>query len=300
MGTPEFAVPTLHAIVAAGHHVAACYTRPPRQRGRGRIETPTPVHEAAMRLGIPVLTPERLRDNDEVDRLRALSPDVIVVAAYGLILSQAVIDIAPMGCLNVHASILPRWRGAAPIQRAILAGDDRIGVSIMRIDAGMDTGPVLHVRAIDAGGMTAGEITQAMADEGAGMMVEVLTNPLSHPEIAQPVEGVTHAAKLSKAEARIDFNRSAVEVERAVRAYNPAPGAWTTLRGERIIIHRCEISGSGGGREYVAGNIMDRTMAIACGEGSIRPTVIQRPGRRPVAVRDMLHAMGDLTGERCG
>jgi methionyl-tRNA formyltransferase len=147
MGTPEFAVPTLHALVAAGHHVAACYTRPPRPRGRGRIESPTPAHLAALKRGIPVLTPERLRDPAEHDRLRALSPDVIVVAAYGVILPQAVIDIAPMGCLNVHASILPRWRGAAPVQRAILAGDDRIGVTVMRIDAGMDTGPVLHTRA---------------------------------------------------------------------------------------------------------------------------------------------------------
>jgi methionyl-tRNA formyltransferase len=300
MGTPEFAVPTLHALVAAGHHVAACYTRPPRPRGRGRRESPTPVHAAADAMGIPVLIPERLGDALERDRLWALAPDVVVIAAYGVILPQAIIDVAPMGCLNVHASLLPRWRGAAPVQRAILAGDERIGVTIMRIDAGMDTGPMLHAREVDAVGLTAGELTHVMAEAGARMMLEVLDDPDAYPPVTQPGRGATHAPKMTKDEARIDFSLGAAEVERAVRAYNPAPGAWTTLRGERLVIHRCEICGSGGGREYAPGNIMDGTMAIACGDGAIRPTVVQRPGRRAVDVRDMLHAMGDPTGESCG
>jgi methionyl-tRNA formyltransferase len=300
MGTPEFAVPTLKAIIAAGHHVVACYTRPPKPRGRGRSLSPTPVHQAALDLGIPVHTPETLRCPGEIARMAETAPDVIVVAAYGMMLPTALLAIPPMGCLNVHASLLPRWRGAAPIQRAILAGDDEIGVSIMRIDSGMDTGPVLHTSRIDADGLTAGEITQVMADAGAGMMVEVLDAPSAYPETPQPPCGATHAAKIAKPEAFIDFTLPAVQVQRIVRAFNPAPGAWTMLRGERLIIHRCEIRGSGGGESYVPGNIMDDDMTIACGDGAIRPLIVQRAGRRPVGVRDLVHVMGGLAGESCG
>lgn len=295
MGTPEFAVPTLRALVSDGHRVEACYTRPPSRHGRGRVETPSPVHLAAMDMGIPVHAPPGFRDPSEVERLAALRPDVIVVAAYGVMLPRAVIAIPPMGCLNVHASLLPRWRGAAPIQRAILAGDEDIGLSIMQIDAGMDTGPIRMTRVLDVARDTAGTVTQKMADEGAGMMMRLLRDPQAHPCMPQPVQG-THAAKLDKFEAHLTFEQSAEQVERMVRAYNPSPGAWTTLRGVRTVIHRCQVVDAHGS----PGTVLDDGMLIACGHGSIRPLVIQRAGRRAMPTRDVLHGLKNLTGERCG
>lgn len=295
MGTPHFALPTLHAIAASDHDLVACYTRPPKPSGRGRRETSSPVHADASSMGVPVLTPERFRDEAIVEQLASLRPDVIVVAAYGIILPKSVLDIPRLGCLNVHGSLLPRWRGAAPVQRALLAGDGCVGISIMQMDAGMDTGPIRLMRSLDPGWRTAGEVTHELAGMGAGMMMEVLSDLAGHPPVPQPATGHCIAAKLSKDDARLDFAQDAEQVARAVRAFNPAPGAWTTCMDERLAIHRCDVV-EGSGRP---GDVIDGRFTIACGRGAIRPTIVQRPSRKPVAMTDMLHGMTVAGGMRC-
>ncbi len=313
MGTPDFAVPVLEALVAAGHEVVAAYAQPPRPGGRrGRELVPSPVQLRAEALGIAVRTPVRLRGAEEQAVFAALGADVGVVAAYGLILPRAVLDAPRLGCLNVHGSILPRWRGAAPVQRAILAGDAETGVCIMQMEAGLDTGPVRLERRTAVGAKTAGELTAELARLGAEAMVTVLGNFERYPAVAQAEEGVTYAAKIDKAEARIDWTQSAVEVERQVRAFAPVPGAWFELGGERVKVLGAEIVPGyhpGEGRGPVSmddegahpasatlldpglrrgGVVSDRVLTVTCGNGAIRPTLVQRAGRAVTTTAELL------------
>jgi methionyl-tRNA formyltransferase len=231
MGTPEFAVPTLKALVDAGHYVVAVYTQPPRPAGRGKKLMPSAVQAVAEGLGIEVRSPVSLRVTEEQATFAALDLDCAVVAAYGLILPQAILDAPRLGCLNVHGSLLPRWRGAAPVQRAILAGDEQTGVMVMQMEAGLDTGPVRATARTAIEGKTAGALTTELAELGAALMVEVLDDFDAYPAIAQPTDDVTYAAKIDKAETRLDFAKSAEQVERQVRAFNPT--AWFEYEGER-------------------------------------------------------------------
>ncbi len=297
MGTPEFAVPVLDALVEAGHEVVAAYSQPPRRGNRGKV-APSPVQARAEALGIAVRTPLTLRDAEAQVAFAALGADVGVVAAYGLILPQAVLDAPRLGCLNVHGSLLPRWRGAAPIQRAILAGDSETGVGIMQMEAGLDTGSVRLEGRTPIDGKTAGELSVELSAMGARLMVEVLADPGRYPPMAQPGEGVTYAPKIDKAEARLDFSRSAVEVERQVRAFNPAPGAYFEFEGERVRVLRVEPF-PGEGRGPVAngpildpglrrGTVLDDSLTIACAEGAIRPLLVQRAGRGVMTSEELL------------
>jgi methionyl-tRNA formyltransferase len=284
MGTPDFAVPALVALVEAGHALAAVYTQPPRPAHRGQAEQPSPVARAAGLLGLPVRTPVSLRDPAAQADFAALGLDAAVVAAYGLILPEPVLTAPRHGCLNIHASLLPRWRGAAPIQRAILAGDAETGVTIMRMERGLDTGPMLLARATPVGRKTAGQLTEEMAHMGAHLMVEALARLGELEPRPQPAEGVTHAPKIDKAEARLDWARPAVQLERAVRAFNPWPGAWCELKGERLKILGADVvAGSG-----PPGATLDDRLTIACGEQALRVTLAQRPGRPALAAADLL------------
>jgi methionyl-tRNA formyltransferase len=284
MGTPDFAVPTLRALVEAGHDIAAVYSQPPRPAHRGKKLTPSPVHQLAEELGLEVRTPVSLKGEDEKAAFAALDLDACVVAAYGLILPRAVLDAPRHGCLNVHGSLLPRWRGAAPVQRAILAGDEFTGVTIMQMEAGLDTGPMLLKGETPVSGKTAGVLTQEIAELGAQLMVQVLGDLAAYPPVVQPDEGVTYAAKIDKAEARLDVSQSAAQVERQVRAFNPMPGAFFELKGERLRVHAAEmIAGSA-----EPGTILDDQLTIACAEGAIRPTIIQRAGRPAMPIEDFL------------
>ncbi|MBF5089413.1 methionyl-tRNA formyltransferase [Novosphingobium sp. NBM11] len=275
MGTPDFAVPTLRALAAAGHTVVAAYSQPPRPAGRGKKLQPSPVHLAAEALGIAVRTPASLKGAEEQEAMAALDADVAVVAAYGLILPQAVLDAPRLGCLNVHGSILPRWRGAAPVQRAILAGDEETGVTIMQMERGLDTGPMLAKVSTPVDGKTAGALTEELAARGAALMVEVLADLPGHPPVTQPEDGVTYAHKIDKAESRLDFTRAAVDVERQVRAFAPAPGAFFELDGERYRVLAAEVVAGAG----VPGTALDDALTIACGTGALRPLTVQRAGR---------------------
>ncbi|MBA4780493.1 MAG: methionyl-tRNA formyltransferase [Sphingomonadales bacterium RIFCSPHIGHO2_01_FULL_65_20] len=284
MGTPDFAVPTLRALVEAGHEIAAVYSQPPRPAHRGKKLTPSPVHQLAEELGLEVRTPVSLKGEEEKAAFAALDLDACVVAAYGLILPRAVLDAPRHGCLNVHGSLLPRWRGAAPVQRAILAGDEFTGVTIMQMEAGLDTGPMLLKGETLVSGKTAGVLTQEIAELGAQLMVQVLGDLAAYPPVVQPDEGVTYAAKIDKAEARLDVSQSAAQVERQVRAFNPMPGAFFELKGERLRVHAAEmIAGSA-----EPGTILDDQLTIACAEGAIRPTIIQRAGRPAMPIEDFL------------
>ena len=275
MGTPDFAVPVLDALVAAGHEVVAAYTQPPRPAGRGKRLQPSPVQLAAERLGIPVRSPETLRGAAEQAEFAALGADVAVVAAYGLILPRAVLAAPVHGCLNVHASILPRWRGAAPIQRAILAGDAETGVTIMQMEAGLDTGPMRHIVTTPVAGKTAGALTEELAALGAAAMVAVLGDLAAYPPFVQDNVLATHAPKIDKVEARIDWTTDAAAIERQVRAFAPWPGAWFDLSGERIKLLTAElVEGSG-----PPGEVLDDALTIACGRGALRPVTIQRAGK---------------------
>lgn len=286
MGTPDFAVPALRALVAAGHHVVCAYTQPPRPGGRrGKELTPTPVHKAAEVLAIPVRHPVSLKGADERAEFASLNADVAVVAAYGLILPKAVLEAPRLGCLNIHGSLLPRWRGAAPVQRAILAGDAETGVGIMQMAAGLDTGPVRAEHRVAIDRKTAGQLTEELAEVGARLMVEVLADLPAHPPVEQPVEGVTYARKIDKAETRLDFTRSAVAVERQVRAFHPA--AWFEFGGERFRVLAADVA-QGSGQSGVT---LDDALTIACGTGAIRPTQVQRAGRPAMPTADLLRGL---------
>jgi methionyl-tRNA formyltransferase len=285
MGTPDFAVPTLVALAEAGHDIVCAYSQPPRPGGRrGKELTPSPVQREAESRGIAVRHPVSLKGADEQAAFAALGADIAVVAAYGLILPQAVLDAPTHGCLNVHGSLLPRWRGAAPVQRAILAGDAETGVGIMRMERGLDTGPVLLEGRTPIGRKTAGELTDELAAMGAGLMVRVLADLAAFPEVPQAEEGVTYAHKIDKAEARIDWSRSAAEIERQVRAFNPAPGAFFELGGERCKVLAAEVVDLGG----IAGTVLDDALTVACGSGALRLTRLQRAGRPAMDAGDLL------------
>jgi len=286
MGTPEFAVPTLDALVEAGHDVVAAYSQPPRAGGRrGKALTPSPVHARAQALGIEVRTPLSFRkDPDAVAAFAALEADVAVVAAYGLILPVSVLEAPRLGCMNVHASLLPRWRGAAPIQRAILAGDAETGVGIMQMEAGLDTGPVRLEGRTPVAGKTAGELTDELAAMGARLMVQVLADPDAYPSVEQAEDGVTYASKIDKAETRLDFAQDAEAVARQVLAFNP-PGAFFEAAGERVRVLAADIVEGGG----LAGVVLDNALTIACGTGAIRPTSVQRAGRGVMTTAELLN-----------
>ncbi len=294
MGTPDFAVPALTALAAAGHEIAAVYSQPPRPAGRGKALRPSPVHAQADRMGIDVRTPVSLKDADVQAAFAALNADVAVVAAYGLILPRPILDAPRLGCFNIHASLLPRWRGAAPIQRAILSGDNVTGVTIMDMEAGLDTGPMRakHVTPIED--KTAGALTEELAQAGAELMVEVLDDLPAHPPVPQPQEGVTYASKIDKAESRIDFTRDAHQVERLVRAFNPFPGAFFEYRGERFRILAAHVEEHGG----PAGELLDNSLLIGCGHASLRPTLIQRAGKGAMSPGEFLRGYDMPAGSR--
>jgi methionyl-tRNA formyltransferase len=284
MGTPDFAVPTLDALVAAGHEVAAVYCQPPRPAGRKMALQPSPVQRRAEALGIEVRTPVTLRDPDAQAAFAALEADAAIVAAYGLILPKPILAAPRLGCLNVHGSLLPRWRGAAPIHRAILAGDPVTGVTIMDMEAGLDTGPMRATAATPIDGKTAGDLTRELAETGAVLMVQVLGDQAAHPPVLQPEAGVTYAAKIEKAEARLDFAAGAVFAERQVRAFNPVPGAFFEHGGERIRVLAAEVEPVPG----PPGTILDTRLLIGCGDDALRPTRLQRAGRAAMSADELL------------
>ncbi|MFV0644526.1 MAG: methionyl-tRNA formyltransferase [Sphingomonadaceae bacterium] len=284
MGTPDFAVPTLAALEKAGHEIIAVYSQPPRRAGRGKKIRPSPVQAEAERLGLTVYTPESLKNDEARAQFSAHDADIAVVAAYGLILPQAILDAPRHGCLNVHGSLLPRWRGAAPVQRAILAGDTDTGICIMQMEAGLDTGPVLNRKSTPIDHKAAGDLTTELADMGAGLMVETLAHLPDLAPVPQDSSLATYAAKIDKAEARIDWSRSASEIERLVRAFAPSPGAWFELAGERVKLLEAHILDETG----TAGMVLDDQLTIGCGDSAIRPLRIQRAGKPAMDVADFL------------
>lgn len=299
MGTPPFAVPTLAALVAAGHEVAAVYTQPPRPAHRGKRVQQSAVHTFADAHGLTVYTPKSMRGAAEQAEFAALDADVAVVAAYGLILPQAILDAPELGCLNVHGSILPRWRGAAPVQRAILAGDRETGVTIMQMDAGLDTGGMRLVERTAVAGKTAGELTDELAMMGAAMMVRVLDNPHAFPPEPQPVEGVTYAAKIDKSEARLDFLISAAQVERQIRAFNPMPGAFFEHEGERYKLLAADVTPPADTSPGAPpGVTLDDALTIACNPGAIQARRIQRAGKPAMDAADLLRGCAFPKGAR--
>ena len=296
MGSPDFAVPTLDALVEAGHEVICAYTQPPRPAGRGKGERPTPVEERARDLGLEVRSPRSLRTEAEQDAFAELEADVAVVAAYGLILPQPILDAPTFGCLNVHGSLLPRWRGAAPVQRAIMAGDECTGVTIMQMEAGLDTGPMLLKRAVEIEQKNAAQLTEELAKLGAAMMVEVLADLPSFEPIPQPDDGVTYAAKIRKEEARIDWSRPAAELIRHIQGLAPFPGAWFEFGGERIkVLAAAEERGDSRFRGN-DGLVVDDALTIACGAGMIRPTLVQRAGKAIMTVGELLRGFAIPAG----
>lgn len=294
MGTPGFAVPTLNALVAAGHELCAAYTQPPRRAGRGKQLRPTAVHVRAKELGIAVRHPESLKSATEHEAFAALGADVAVVAAYGLLLPQAVLDAPRYGCLNVHGSLLPQWRGAAPIQRAILAGDVQTGVTIMQMERGLDTGPMLMKAATPIADKTAGELHDELAEIGAALMVETLAQLGQLQAEPQDDARATHAAKIDKAEAKLYFNKPAAQLEREVRAYAPFPGAWCNIGGERVKLLRADVVAG----EGTAGEVLDEQLTIACGQQALRPAVLQRAGKPAMALQDYLRGRPVAAGTR--
>ena len=288
MGTPDFAVAALDALVKAGHDIIAVYTQPPRPGGRrGRELTPTPVHARAAELGIEVRHPLTLRTPEAQTDFAALNADIAVVAAYGLILPQAVLDAPTHGCLNIHASLLPRWRGAAPIQRAILAGDTETGVCIMQMEAGLDTGPVRAVSYTPISRLpidSVGPLTEELAQMGAALIAQVLSSLDDYPPVPQPLEGITYAKKIDKAETRIDFADPADLIDRQIRAFSPSPGAWFDFRGERIKVLEAEDEDQCGS----PGTVINDQLLIACGTGAIQPLIVQRAGKPAMPAADLL------------
>ena len=283
MGSPAFAVPALRALVDAGHEIAAVYTQPPRPAGRGGRVQPCAVQAAAERLGLPVLGPASLRrDQAAQAQFASLGLDAAVVAAYGLLLPPPMLEAPGRGCLNIHASLLPRWRGAAPIQAAILAGDAESGVTIMQMDAGLDTGPMLLQESVPLDGRsTAAWLHDRLAELGARLVVRALAEEPAAQ--AQPSEG-TYAPKLTRESGRLEWRRSAVELDRQVRALNPWPGTWTTLEGEFLkVIEAVPEPGAG-----AAGEVLDAGLLVACGEGALRLLRVQRPGRSPLPASALL------------
>ncbi|MBY6044217.1 methionyl-tRNA formyltransferase [Phaeobacter italicus] len=276
MGTPDFSVPVLDALVADGHEIAAVYCQPPRPAGRGKKDRPTPVHARAMELGLEVRHPVSLKGADQQAEFAALGANVAVVVAYGLILPQAVLDAPHHGCLNIHASLLPRWRGAAPIHRAIMAGDAETGVCIMQMEAGLDTGPVLMREATAIGSEeTTAQLHDRLSDMGAALIVQALRRLPELTADVQPEEGVTYAHKIDKAEARVDWTRPAAEVDRQIRGLSPFPGAWCEIDGQRVKLLASRLTEGAG----PAGVVLDDSLRVACGDGAVELLRLQRAGK---------------------
>jgi methionyl-tRNA formyltransferase len=302
MGTPDFAVPTLTEIVMRGHEVIACYTRAPKPAGRGQAERKSPVHLAAEEFGIPVFTPRNFRDPADVATFAALGAEVAVVVAYGLLLPPSLLEAPEKGCLNLHGSLLPRWRGAAPIQRAVMAGDARTAASVMKMEEGLDTGPVGLVEEIPIGAeMTAGELHDEMMRRGADLMGRALA-ALERDALdftPQPEEGITYARKIEKAEARIDFSRPAQEVHNHIRGLSPFPCAWfeVDLGGKPVRIKALRSALAEG--DGVPGTVLSG-LTIACGRGAVRLTQVQREGKGAMDAEAFLRGAGDLSGKTVG
>ena len=300
MGTPDFAVPTMVEL-AAQHEIVAVYTRAPKPAGRGQKEQVTPVEREARRLGLPVLTPKSLKTADAADAFRAHQADAAVVVAYGLILPQPILEGARLGCFNLHASLLPRWRGAAPINRAIMAGDDESGVMVMKMDAGLDTGDVAMVGRVTVDdAMTAGDLHDVLAQAGSGLMVRAM-DALERSDLKltpQGQQGVTYAAKIDKDEARIDWTRPAREVLRHCHGLSPFPGAWSEIELDgqpvRLKILRCELADGRG----EAGDMIDANLTMACGDGAVRITELQRAGGKPLTAEVFLRGTRLAPGSR--
>ena len=304
MGTPDFSVPVLEALHEAGQEFVADFSQPPRPAGRRGLElTPSPVHRAADALGVPVRTPINFRDPADVEAFRALGADVAVVVAYGLLLPESILTGTRFGCYNGHASLLPRWRGAAPIQRAIMAGDVETGMMVMKMDKGLDTGPVALAERVAIGEtMTAGELHDRLSEVGAALMVEAMakleTGDL--PLTPQPVEGVLYAAKIGKEESRIDFAKPARDVHNHIRGLAPFPGAWfeAEINGkpERIKVLKSDLAEGSG----APGTVLDDRLAVACGVGAVRPLRLQRAGGKPLDLADFLRGTALPAGARLG
>lgn len=286
LGTPDFAVPTLAELIGQGHDIACVYSQPPRPKGRGLGTEPSPVHALALMHKLPVRTPVTLRDAVQQELFAALELDAAVVVAYGLILPKPILAAPKLGCFNLHGSLLPRWRGAAPIQRSIMAGDAESGVMSMRMEAGLDTGPVLMAERIPIGRKTYGELHDELARLGADLMARTMgaLERGTAVETPQPEDGVTYAKKIEKEEARIDWSKSAHEIDCHIRGLSPFPGAWSELKGERIKMLNCELAPGSG----APGSVLDDALTIACGEGAIRLTRLQRPSKAAMNATDLL------------
>jgi methionyl-tRNA formyltransferase len=299
MGTPEFSLRALAALLDAGHDVCAVYTQPPRPAGRGQKEKCSPVHEFAESQGIPVRTPRSLKSDEETEGFRALNLDVAVVAAYGLILPQALLDAPRLGCINIHGSLLPRWRGAAPIQRAIMAGDPVSGVTIMEMEAGLDTGPMVLAEEFTIGPKTtAGDLHDGLAEQGARLIVTALAgldDGRLKPQ-TQPTEGVTYADKIDKQEARINWALPAIEIDRQIRGLSPYPGAWCTISDVRVKILKAEPVERA--VEAAPGEALDDQLTVACGEGALRLLRVQRAGKSATTVDALLRGFPVPAGTR--
>jgi methionyl-tRNA formyltransferase len=298
MGTPDFSVPTLLELVAHGHEIVAVYTRAPKPGGRRGLQLqPTPVEEAARKLGVPVLTPKTLKTPEALEEFRAFDADAAVVVAYGMILPQAILDAPKLGCYNLHASLLPRWRGAAPINRAIMAGDAESGVMVMKMDIGLDTGDVaMAERLAITDNMTALDLHDRLSRLGADLMVRAMA-ALDRGGLQlkkQSGDGVTYAAKIDKAEARIDWTRPAREVLRHIHGLSPFPGAWAEVENARVKILRCELAKGTG----APGEVLDDHLTIACGEGAIRLIELQREGKARMQAADFLRGVPLKTGAK--
>lgn len=282
MGSPEFSVPALEALHQA-HEIVCVYCQPPRRAGRGKAERPTAVHARALALGLPVRHPVSLRSEDAAKDAASLGADIAVVVAYGLILPQAILDAPRLGCLNIHASLLPRWRGAAPIHRAILAGDTETGISIMQMDAGLDTGPVLLREATPIGAAeTTGALQGRLSAMGAALILKAIA-ALPLPAQSQPHEGATYAAKIDKSEALVDWSHPAVDIDRQIRGLSPFPGAWCEIAGERVKFLQSRLAlGEGKPGQVLSG------LTVACGGGAVEITLVQREGKRPATALEFL------------
>ncbi|WP_229956831.1 methionyl-tRNA formyltransferase [Parasphingorhabdus litoris] len=285
MGTPDFAVPALRALHAAGHDIVAVYSQPPRRAGRGKKLTPSPVQQVAEELRLEVRVPVSLKSEEAQAEFDALDLNAAVVAAYGLILPQAILDAPKMGCLNIHGSLLPRWRGAAPVQRAILAGDSETGITIMQMEAGLDTGPMLLKSSTPVAEKTAGALTEELAQTGADLMVQYLASPNDYLPEVQHDALATYAKKITKEEAHVNFNQPAADVLNQVRAFNPVPGAFFVHEGERYRIHSAEIVAESG----PAGTVIDDQMTIGCADQAIKPILIQKAGKPAMPLQAFLN-----------
>jgi methionyl-tRNA formyltransferase len=298
MGTPDFSVPTLLELVAHGHEIVAVYTRAPKPGGRRGLQLqPTPVEEAARKLGVPVLTPKTLKTPEALEEFSSFEADAAVVVAYGMILPQAILDAPKLGCYNLHASLLPRWRGAAPINRAIMAGDAESGVMVMKMDVGLDTGDVaMAERLAITDNMTALDLHDRLSRLGADLMVRAMA-ALDRGGLQlrkQSEDGVTYAAKIDKAEARIDWSKPARAVLRHIHGLSPFPGAWAELENARVKILRCELAKGAG----APGEVLDEQLTIACGEGAIRISELQREGKGRMQAADFLRGTPVKAGAR--